>query len=175
MKNLLVAFAFFAGFISLSAQEAPSEIKTNFDEASLQQTVEDLEGNVHTIGEILEKHKGKIIYIDIWASWCPDCIKGLPKLEDVQKQYPELVYLFLSLDRKQEAWKKAIDKYQLKGEHYWFHTEWKNNFTDYIGLNWIPRYMLVDQEGKIAHFYAIHADDAAMLETLVELNIIPAE
>lgn len=173
MKNLLVGvFALWFGF-QVAAQEVPTENKTEFDSKSLSQSMVDLEGNKTTVGDVFEKHKGKVIFLDLWASWCPDCIKGLPKLEEVQKQYPDLVYLFLSLDRKEDAWKKSIDKFKIQGEHYWFNTEWKNDFTEYVGLNWIPRYMLIDQEGNIAHYYAIHADDATMMEALVELLQMP--
>lgn len=175
MKNWILGIASLFMGMQLMAQEVPTEMKTEFDEVSLSQEMVDLEGNLTTVGQVLEAHKGKIIFVDLWASWCPDCIKGLPKLEEVQKEYPELVYLFLSLDRKEDAWKKSIDKFNIKGEHYWFNTEWKNKFTEYIGLNWIPRYMLIDQEGKIAHYYAIHADDAVMMEALVELLQVPAE
>lgn len=159
--------------LDLSAQEVPAEIKTDFDSVSLNQSMIDLEGNITSVGEVLEKHKGKIIFMDLWASWCPDCIKGLPKLKEVQAQYPDLVYLFFSLDRKEDAWKKGIEKHDIKGDHYWFNTEWKNGFTEYVGLNWIPRYMLIDQTGKIVHYYAIHADDPQMMELLVELKLNP--
>lgn len=170
MKNLSLVILLMIGFMSF-AQEAPTEVKTEFDSVALSQTMVDLEGNSKTVKEVLEQHKGKLILIDLWASWCGDCIKGLPKLVTLQEQNPDLVYLFFSLDRNEEAWKKSIDKHNIKGEHYWFKTEWKNNFTEYIGLNWIPRYMLIDKEGKIAHYYAVHADDPQMMETLVELHL----
>lgn len=156
---------------TLFSQEVPTEVKSEFDSLALSQTLVDLNGNTSTIGEVFNLHKGKPILIDLWASWCKDCITGLPKLKALQNQYPDIVYLFLSLDRTEGAWKKAIEKYEIEGEHYWFNTEWKNNFTEYVGLNWIPRYMLIDSEGKIAHYYAIHADDPVMMETLVEMKI----
>jgi len=157
--------------LQMYAQEVPTEVKTEFDSVSLSQTMVDLEGKSVTVKEVLDSHKGKVILIDLWASWCKDCITGLPKLKSLQTQEPEIVYLFLSLDRTEEAWKKAIEKYEMVGEHYWFNTEWKNKFTDYVGLNWIPRYMLIDQEGKIAHYYAIQADDPEMMEELVEIKL----
>lgn len=156
---------------TLFSQEVPTEVKSEFDSLALSQTLVDLNGNTSTIGEVINLHKGKPILIDLWASWCKDCITGLPKLKALQNQYPDIVYLFLSLDRTEGAWKKAIEKYEIEGEHYWFNTEWKNNFTEYVGLNWIPRYMLIDSEGKIVHYYAIHADDPMMMETLVEMKI----
>jgi len=160
---------------NLFAQEIPAEVKTEFDEAALNQPIQDLDGNIITVGEVFKKYEGKIVLLDIWASWCPDCVKGLPKVKEVQKQFPELVYLFFSLDKigKEDAWKNGIEKYSIEGEHYWFNSDWKNSFTEYIGLNWIPRYMLIDQTGKIAHYYAIHADDPQMMETLVELKLNP--
>ena len=175
MKNLILAFTLVFSTTFLVAQEAPTEVKTEFDSVSLGQSILDLEGNKLTVGEVLKKYEGKTILLDLWASWCPDCIKGLPKLKEVQAQYPDLVYLFFSLDRvgKEDAWKNGIEKYDIKGEHYWFNTEWKNAFTEYIGINWIPRYMLIDKEGKIAHYYAIHADDPQMMEVLVESTLNP--
>ncbi|NLN33547.1 MAG: redoxin family protein [Flavobacteriaceae bacterium] len=177
MKNTILGILFLALLSISKAQEVPTEVKTEFDEISLSQTLQDLDGNQLSVGEVFKKNEGKIILLDIWASWCPDCIKGLPALKEVQRQYPELVYLFFSLDRigKEEAWKNAIEKFEIQGEHYWFNTEWKNEFTNYIGLNWIPRYLLIDTEGKIAHYYAIHADDPTMMETLVELMNNPKQ
>ena len=128
MKNTILGILFLALLSISKAQEVPTEVKTEFDEISLSQTLQDLDGNQLSVGEVFKKYEGKIILLDIWASWCPDCIKGLPALKEVQRQYPELVYLFFSLDRigKEEAWKNAIEKFEIQGEHYWFNTEWKN-------------------------------------------------
>ena len=82
-----------------------------------------------------------------------------------------MVYLFFSLDRigKEDAWKNAVEKFNIEGEHYWFNTDWKNDFTNDIELNWVPRYILIDQEGKIAHYYAVKADDTVLVESLKRL------
>lgn len=171
MKNILVLSLLFFGLNLSLAQKAPEDVKTEFDATSLSQAIFDFDGNKTTVGDIFKAHQGKIIFLDIWASWCPDCITGLPALWQVQEEYPEVVYLFFSLDRvgKEDAWKNAIEKFKIVGEHYWFNTEWKNDFTDYVQLNWVPRYMIIDSEGNIAHYYAVHADDAVMIKTLSEL------
>lgn len=175
MKKYASIILFMAFMWNGFAQEVPAEIKTKFDSVALNQPILDLEGNEISVGNVLKKYEGKVVLLDIWASWCPDCIKGLPKLKEVQKEFPDVIYLFFSLDRigKEDAWKNGIEKYNIQGEHYWFNTEWKNDFTNYIGINWIPRYMLIDREGKIAHYYAIHADDPAMMEVLIELSLNP--
>jgi len=168
MKKYFIALITGVLTVSLNAQEAPSEMKTEFDEISLSQPIYDLGGSQFSVGDVLKKYEGKIVLLDIWASWCPDCIKGLPKLKEMQKEYPDVVYLFFSLDRigKEDAWKNGIEKYKIEGEHYWFNSDWKNDFTNYIGLNWIPRYLLIDQNGKIAYYYAVHADDSEMIKQL---------
>ena len=177
MKKFIMGVWIVVSSSFLMAQEVPTEMKSEFDATSLTQSIQDLEGTKMTVGDVFKKYEGKIILLDIWASWCPDCIKGLPKLKEVQKQFPEVVYLFFSLDRigKEEAWKNGISKYKIEGEHFWFNSDWKNDFTNYIGLNWIPRYMLIDRTGKIAHYYAVHADDAQMMEILVELMQTPKD
>lgn len=170
MKNVWLGILILSMGLTF-AQKAPEFNKTEFDSLSLSQSILDLEGNSTMVKEIFEKHKGKVILLDVWASWCPDCIKGLPQLKEVQKKYPQVVYLFFSLDRigKEEVWKSAIEKFDMEGEHYWFNTDWKNDFTNFLELNWVPRYVLVDQEGKIAYYYAVHADDKEMMETLSKL------
>lgn len=161
--------------LSLWAQKTPEVAKTEFDSLALNQMIYDWDLNETTVGEIFKKHQGKIILLDVWASWCPDCIKGLPELRKVQQEHPEVVYLFFSLDRigKEDAWKDSVTKYNIEGEHYWFNSNWKNDFNEYIELNWVPRYLLIDQNGKIAHYYAIHANDAEMLKVLNSLNTKP--
>lgn len=171
MKNIIGLGILILSMSWTFAQKAPEINKTEFDEVSLSQSILDLEGQQTTVKEIFESHKGKVILLDIWASWCPDCIKGLPELREIQAKYPDVVYLFFSLDRvgKEEVWKSTIEKFKIEGEHYWFNTEWKNDFTNFLELNWVPRYVLIDQEGKIVHYYAVHADDKEMISTLDSL------
>lgn len=168
IKNTILGLTFLLTSGALFAQKLPEQVKTEFDEAALSQELQDLDGNVLTVADVLKKHEGKVVFLYLWASWCPDCITGFPGLKKTQKNYPDTDYVFFSLDRvgKEQNWKNSIQKYELTGEHYWFNTEWKNSFTQNIDLNWIPRYMIIDQTGKIVHYYAIHADSPEMINVL---------
>ncbi|MDG4949560.1 TlpA family protein disulfide reductase [Weeksellaceae bacterium KMM 9724] len=136
--------------------------KSDFNEASLKQAVYDKEMNASTVGDVLEAHKGEKVMIVVWASWCIDCIKSLPNVAQFQKDYPEVNFVFLSVDEEEEKWQMGLEKYmnkfKIEGEQYYFDTGWSknvdNDFVDYIGLDWIPRYMLLDEKGKIAVYYA---------------------
>ncbi|ALJ04527.1 redoxin [Pseudalgibacter alginicilyticus] len=142
------------------------EVPTKFSVEALNDTFLDLEGNAVAFKNILAKHKEKTIVIDIWASWCGDCIKGMPKVKVLQKDHKDAVYIFLSLDRGVEAWKKGIEKYDVRGEHYYLPSGKDSAFGDFVNIDWIPRYMVVDATGNIKLFRAVEADDKRIIEIL---------
>ncbi|WP_421150051.1 TlpA family protein disulfide reductase [Seonamhaeicola sp. NFXS20] len=139
---------------------------TQFSEAALNDTFITLEGNEVSFKSILEKNKGKTIVIDVWASWCGDCLKGMPKVKELQAAHKDVVYVFLSLDKTQDAWKKGIKKYDVVGDHYFMKSGWKGPFGSFIKLDWIPRYMMVNEAGEIVVFKVIEANDEKLIEAL---------
>lgn len=141
-------------------------INDEFKKVTLNKEFITLDGSKISFKNILNENKGKTIVIDVWASWCPDCIKGFPSLEKVQKQYPDAAYVFLSLDKTEEAWKQAIEKYNLKGSHYYLNEKMSGEFGKSIDLDWIPRYIIINKEGKIVDYKSIVADDKTFLFTL---------
>ncbi|AWG26716.1 TlpA family protein disulfide reductase [Flavobacterium kingsejongi] len=166
MKKLLLLPILLLAFIATShAQE------TTFETAGLENKMIALDGKEIAFKDILQKHKGKTIVIDVWASWCPDCIKGMPKVKELQEEFQKnTVYLFLSMDKNADAWKKGIEKYEVKGEHYLVTDGMKGIFGKSIKLDWIPRYMIVDKKGKIVLYKAIVADDEKLITTLKNLK-----
>jgi len=139
---------------------------TQFSAQALNDTFTDLNEKEVTLQEILNKYKGKKILIDIWASWCGDCIKGMPKVVQLQKENPEVVYIFLSLDKNIKSWKAGITKYHVKGEHYFSPLGYKSDFANFVNIDWIPRYMVIDEKGHIEVFKAVEANDIKITESL---------
>src|SRR5690554_629935 len=153
-----------------TAENTMTENKESFNEVSLNKEFETLSGEFISLKKILAKHEGKPVLIDVWASWCPDCIKGFPELKNLQEKNPDVAYVFLSLDRAKDKWKEAIEKYELIGEHYYLEETMKGEFGQSIDLDWIPRYILVDADGNIALKKAIVADDAELIKVLQTLQ-----
>lgn len=185
MKKTLYTIILFASLIACKKNTAeqiatptedieemiPEKTTTSaFGQDALNERLKTIDGQTVSLKEVLDQFKGKPILIDVWASWCPDCIEGMPKLHELQKNY-ELVYLFLSYDKTEEAWKEGINKYKTIGENYLIQSAWKDgDFRKAIELDWIPRYILVDQQGNIAHFRAIEADDTELITKIKNLT-----
>ena len=94
-------------------------------------------------------------------------LKGCQKLKTLQKKFGNVTYMFLSLDKSQEAWKKGIEKYNVQGQNYFMQSGWKGPFGEFVELDWIPRYMVIDEQGNIKLFKAIEADDKKIKEYII--------
>jgi len=165
MKKIISVLILFIGLNSF-AQKAPEVMKTEFPTKALQDKVVDNKGNSLTIEKALSKYKGKIIVLDIWATWCGDCITNMPALKSLHQNNPDVVFFYLSMDKTEEAWKNGIEKYKIEGEHFFLGNNWKGEFGTNIDLNWIPRYLVLDQKGKIADYYSVKADDPKVQTTI---------
>ena len=166
MKKKMLSICLALGLISCSNAK-----KKEFSAAALKEQMTSLDGNKFSLQEILSKHKGKTIVIDVWASLCPDCIKGMPKMHALQAKYPQVAYVFLSYDKTPEAWQAGISKYKVTGDHYLIMSNWKGGgFKEYADIDWIPRYIVVDKTGKVALYRAIEADEEQLIATLNNLT-----
>lgn len=151
---------------TLSIEETKEMPGTPFEESTLNETFTTLEGNEILFKDILKQHEGKVTIIDVWASWCPDCIKGFPKLVELQEQFPNANYVFLSLDKTTDKWKEAVEKYNLKGSHYHINQKMKDSFGTSITLDWIPRYIVINAKGEVILPKAIVADDPNLINII---------
>ena len=149
--------------VFVSCSEDPKEFS---EEANLEMLI-GLDDSKITLREVLYQQKGKKIFIDVWASWCKDCIAGFPKVKELQKEFPDVVFLFLSVDISNPSWKRAIEKYNLVGEHYNLPKGMnEGDFVNFVNLNWISRYMVIDEKGQIQLFKATDPSDKKIIKAL---------
>jgi len=157
MKQLRIVFL----FLIIGCQSPNRFSKEALNEKFFSSAQKDV-----TFQNILLKHQGKKILIDIWASWCRDCVVTLPELKKLQQENPTVHFVFLSLDKSKERWMKAIYRLKIKGDHYYMAEGKKGAFGKFLRLWWIPRYMVVDEFGKITLFKATKITDKNILKAL---------
>ena len=164
MKKL---FALFIAFATFSCDNDP---KTTFSEEALSETLLTTDGSQLAFQDILKKQQGKTIVIELWASWCGDCVKAMPKVKELQASNPDVAFVFISMDKAADKWKIGIEKHELIGDHYMANDQMEGVFANAIDLDWIPRYIIVDKTGEIALYRAIETDFDKINETLKKLK-----
>lgn len=165
MKKLLCLLAAFV--LNISCTNAQEK---QFSNEALAHNLTDIDGNQISFKDIINKHEGKTIVIEAWASWCSDCVKNMPKLKELQAQNPNVAFVFLSADKTPEAWKVGIEKHAITGDHYLMSGGMKGDFGKSINLDWIPRYIIVDKTGAVKMYRAIETDHEKVSSLLKELN-----
>lgn len=121
--------------------------------------------------------KDKVVYLDFWASWCEPCRKEIPYLQEIKGKYSEddLSIVSISLDKLEamDKWTEAIYSLSMP----WFNYLLKGGFEHYLikqlGIQAIPRYILIDKNGKIAAPHAPPPSDPrieGLLDKLINEN-----
>ena len=125
-------------------------------------TVTDMQGNRFST----EQHRGKVIVLDFWATWCGPCVAEHPKLRELYERYHDrgLEIVGISFD----ADHPALDRYLRKHALPWPQVRFPDDLTRaavkwVTGVGGIPRYFVIDPQGNL------HTDKGrGRLEELVE-------
>lgn len=144
--------------------------KKEFSQESMSQKLITIDNVEASFDAILKKHNGKVTVIEIWASWCSDCVKAMPKVKEMQANNPNVDYVFISMDKTFDKWQAGIEKHELKGFHYWATDGMKGEFGKSIDLDWIPRYIVLDKKGNIVIYRAIETDFEKINDQLKKLQ-----
>ena len=99
----------------------------------------------------LDDFKGKLLYIDFWASWCKPCLEEAEASQKIHAHFSEekdFEMLFISLDESEDRWKNSRDRMNPKAIHL-FAGGWESSIRSAYQIRGIPRYFLISPEGKI--------------------------
>lgn len=119
----------------------------------------DIHGNQVQLSEEIGQ---EYILLDFWASWCAPCLKELPILKDINSRFSGngLKIISISVDTDKEQWISAVDNHELgMWRQILSSTDSKENYfaedisNDY-GVEKIPTYFLINQEGKIVAIWS---------------------
>ncbi len=101
----------------------------------------------------LQDFQGEYVYIDLWATWCKPCLEEMPVLERLASEYEEkgIKFVSISIDKRNDyrKWRKMVDDRQLSGTQLIADKAWESDFVQSYEIMSIPRFILIDREGKI--------------------------
>lgn len=159
-------------------QTVKSEVFRNEVEGKIRQASKLLPGkeaidfaitNVKGEEKRLSDFRGKVIYIDLWATWCGPCIHESPYFEKLAKQYEgkEVVFLPISTDTTVKPWLKYLEAH--KKDLVQYHSNDEALVTDWAIL-YIPRFILIDKDFKIVNAYAPRPSEKEIV-TLIDATL----
>ena len=107
----------------------------------------------------LSDFKGKLVVLDIWATWCKPCMQGLPHFLKKQKEYntKPVHFITLSVDKKVDAWKKKVEELGMTKNA--FIATGSKALMKSFGLMGIPASIIIDEDGYILDGHAPRAED----------------
>jgi thiol-disulfide isomerase/thioredoxin len=119
---------------------------------------------------ILSKYRGKVILVDVWATWCGPCRLANKEMQPVKAELADkdIVYVYVAGENSPlDTWKNMIP--DLHGEHFRLsEKQW-----DYVGetfhVEGVPTYFFVDKEGNIRNKQTGYPGAPAMKEILLQL------
>lgn len=112
-----------------------------------------LKGDSTLLQNVLSQHKGKVVYIDFWASWCKPCRHEMPPAKQLRQEYKnkDVVFLYLGIYDQVNDWRKAIKEVETDylGKNYFINNPKAAQFIQQHNVKRIPRYMIYDRNGKL--------------------------
>lgn len=105
-----------------------------------------------SLTDVVKPLKGKVVYVDIWATWCVSCRAQFPYIAKMKEKTKglDVVYLYISTDKPKdkEKWEKSIRHYEMKGYHLLAEPALAKALYQEFG-NYVPHFMIIDKEGKL--------------------------
>jgi thiol-disulfide isomerase/thioredoxin len=151
-----------------------ADIKSNFanksfvnilmdeNEKVIQLTANRKKARIHDISKasdrvmdsIISKYKGKVVFVDFWATWCVPCLKAMRESESVRKEFENKKVVFVYITNPsspRKVWETKLS--EIGGEHYYVSDiEW-DYLNKSFGFTGIPHYLIYDKNGTLKYNY----------------------
>lgn len=99
----------------------------------------------------MNRFEGKVVYVDVWASWCIPCRHEFEYSRELKKEMAneDVIFLYINVDLSSGQWERAIEKFDLMGHHLSLNSSQRKSFQDEYGIKGYPTYLLFDRSGKL--------------------------
>ena len=130
-------------------------------------SLRDLQGNT----VFLSDFRGKVVYLAFWASWCHACLQQTPYIKELKQQLndQEVVILYVSVDKSDDAWRNTIAKKDMPGTHLRIPDGIDSDIAQQYNIGGVPLYFMIDQQGKFVSKPPLPSAKQAFLEQVNNL------
>ena len=149
---------------------APAEEET---ETLTEATLDSLTDGQEIFRKLILPYRGRIIYIDVWGTWCGPCreeMEHLPTLHETLKGLP-VTYMYLANNSPEELWKKSAVRYGLDCTdcvNLRLSNSQQQAVEEYLGLKGYPTYVLVAPDGTIVNNDAPRPSEASKVRDAIQ-------
>ncbi len=123
---------------------------------------------------ILEPHRGRIVLLDVWGTWCSPCKKALAESHEEYERLKayDVVYVYMANNSPQAAWQNVIREYGLEGpniRHYNLPADQQDAVERYLNIRHYPSYFLFDRQGRLLDVKADPRQLNALEQTISQI------
>ena len=117
-----------------------------------------------------QETKDGLVLVDFWATWCGPCRGEIPHLQKLEHRYKNknIHFVSISCDQNKADWEKMVKEEKLGGIQ--LHYGGDNTFMNFFMITGIPRFILLDQEGKIIQANATRPSNPETIKTFDNLR-----
>ena len=152
-------------------------VKKNRDEVRESMTVRIKDGDAVPVDPVIIASDGsksrlsdilaqkKVVYIDIWATWCGPCCREIPHMDKLVERFKgndAIVFVSISRDDDRDAWLRKLDRDKPVWPQYVFDKASGDKFMDAMSIRGIPRFLIIGPDGRFISVDAERPSDSGI-------------